>query len=1242
MQTNVSRATTAVLLAVLLSAFGNCSVSQADEPAALCGVCFATDLTTGEPEFLPLESTEVALDIKPGLLEAEVVQTFSNHGETALEAIYRYPLPERATLTGFELRYADRVVRSAVREKKQARADYETAKEAGAKAALLEQADPMLFSTSVANFLPGETVKVVLRFIQPLKLTARAIEVRFPMVAGDKYFPVGATPGVMGNAAPNPTRISAGALAARHVYAFDIQVAGIPVGEITSPSHAIHVAPAANETYLVSLAEEVTIPDRDFVLRIATAADARVQPILVTQSTRTGEYGMLTVFPPDRPTASVAAMRPRDVLFLLDRSGSMRGLRFQSARRGLAGCLQALLPDDRFQIVVFDDQFDFYQRDWVQASRAAVDRAVDHVENLATRGGTQMQPALAASLAAFEPNARNKTIIFLTDGDVGNPDTLLQLIEDNVGDVRLFTFGIGSAPNAALIEKMAELGRGQARFIANDADIEAELDDLFATLDAPVLSNVRLSLLDSRDQAMKFMGFPEKLPDVFFARPIQAVFRTIGQAPAAVLVEGEQDGKRVEYRIAMRPTPLRGNGVEKEFGQRWYAELQNLNRRTRSANERMLVEREMLDTALQFELVTELTSRVAIASEVSRQRNAPLNTQTVGQYAPADQAAAGAVDGEVVELSPFLVEAGEDSGYTATETLAGTRIRTNLSDVAASINVVTQQFLQDIAATNVEDVLAYVMEPEDETAVAHADTDARLLGGMPIATIVDPATVSQIVVQPSGPAWSDVQQLHAGSAVKNVLTARIADEGAASVSLQAATDIGGRGEFPVLAIASWNRSDNDRASVTLDARRQFADTHVATNLQWNDLTRYGEMRLARTSVRHRWADDLELEASVAWHQLQRDNPHQFTLGSLDARIDGLGFYNLDLLTADVTQIEDRIASLRLSGSCGDGGLRHLWSTRLQWHRQTADLDVRPAEAIEASRQTSASLEGAYRLELADQRLGLSADVNATRYATPDASVEHLSAQTASLGATWQLTGELTAFAHWNHAEFLPWVPSGIFHRDGAVLTSISLGAEERDGGELGLRVQAWDGRFGGSVALFRESVSNHAYRDWAWELAHPGRDLVALAGGGARLPVSYSLAPGFEREGCIVEWSLTPWRSLRCVASWYFDWRNEGPNAGGNRRGSLAACYSFREGALDGFFVGGGINYRNEQVFDDGFVLRGGVRFDAVLGYRIRPFAGDETLVQVNLKNVTGQAGAATRFAPDHGRQIMLTIARRF
>ncbi len=711
MSQSLSPSQPARLLAGLLLALasGLLRGTAADQtPASPCGLCYAA----GENDqriLVPLKSTQVALEVTPGLIEAQVIQTFTNDTATALEAIYLYPLPNGATLTDFELRFQDRVIRSVVREKQEARQTYEAAKAEGRKTALLEQHDPSLFSTAVANFLPGETVQVVIRFLQPLTLSTGAIDVRFPMVTGDKYFPADTVPGTPGAAAPNPVRNVGQAIASQHFYTFDVQVAGIPASAITSSSHKINVADLGDDRFSVSLADGGAIPDRDFLLRIEREAGAAVQPTLVTQDTASGDYGLLTVFPPVSRPVSAKVSRPRDVVFLLDHSGSMQGSRLENARLGLEGCLAMLRPDDRFCIAIFDDTFSFYRNEWIRAGDPMATDARDFVRKIQAGGGTRMQPALSACLDSFETNDHEQLLIFLTDGDVGNENTLFNLIEKKIGRVRLFAFGIGNAPNAALLTKMAELGHGQARFMNDDSVIIGELTDLFATLDAPVLSDLSLTLFDADGHPVDASLVPDKLSDVFLARPVQAVFRTTGNPVAVVQINGQVEGQPASLQIPVQSRPLTGDGIEKHFGHLWYEELAGDFRRAEGEDAKTAVRKKMLETALLFQLVTEQTSRVAVEDRVSRDPNAPLASQHVASNLPADQGGGE----EVIVLSPFVVDASEDqNSYTATSTLAGTRVRTDLRDVASAISVVTKQFLQDTGARNQNDLLVYTPSTE--------------------------------------------------------------------------------------------------------------------------------------------------------------------------------------------------------------------------------------------------------------------------------------------------------------------------------------------------------------------------------------------------------------------------------------------------------------------------------------------------------------------------------------------------
>lgn len=1219
---------------ILFGLFATLRLGAANTLAtAQCGICYA-NLETGERLLVPLESTEVLLDVKPGLLEAEVIQTFTNRTSTALETIYLYPLPDGATLTDFELRFKDRVIRSSVHEKNAAKAIYETAKTEGKKTALLEQHDPSLFSTSVANFLPGETVHVVIRFIQPLMLTAEQINLRFPMVTGDKYFPADSVPGVSGNAALNPPRISGERLSAKHYYAFDIQVAGIPAQSIFSESHQINVQNLGVDLHRVSLVNEITVPDRDFLLQINTRQSAKLIPTVVAQHTATGDYSLLTVFPPLRRPDLDKSDTPRDVIFLIDHSGSMTGTRMESAKLGLSHSLAMLKPADRFRIVIFDDKYESFYSEWSNANSASLNGAQKYCQTIQAAGGTEVQKALGPCLDLFEKNNREQLLVFLTDGDVGNEDSLLNLVESKIGRARLFAFGVGDAPNAPLITKMATLGHGQARFIKDDNAVDQELADFFATINAPVLSNLQLSLLDDQGQPIDATFFPAKVSDVFLGRPLQATCRSTGRTAVALRIEGLEENVPVTIRVPLEAAPLRGEGIEKHFGRMWYEALAAEWRRAPTEETKTPLHAQMLDTALLFELVTELTSRVAVEERLSRDPNTPLVSQKVGQMQPADQVNAA---GTLV-LSPFVVDAEEDEGYTAKDTLAGSRIRCGRQDSVGGISVVTKQFLDDLGQTKMEDLLNYTGQPDQNPAMVRAGENTGLLDWLPIATVIDPATIDRVDTRTNGTALSTISQRRASYRLTNKLTVRAGDEGFVAATAESSFNLGSGKKFPVLALVSWQKFKNPQSSVLLSTRKDIGEDQWLATLQARQLEGYGQMKLVQTSFQHKFNDSLWLYTTVAKHELNRTNALQFQRSSPTAQFDNLGFFNLDLLTAETRRLQDTVAHVQLTGDFRTAATSQTVTLQGSYHRQKSDW----LDSVAAPSRENLGLDFTWNVRSSNDRLSFQTNLGSTQHRTPGETEPQQTTHKAATRFAWEFAKNIHVFANGSTEEILPWVPTGLIQMSSGLPQALSQTIEHREGGQVGIDLSSLDDRLSVKLALFHEGIKDHAFRDWAWERDHSSSGLVLLPGGIIRQPLSYDRSGDWQREGWMGEINLQPTRALNCRANWYCDWKNNGPYRGGSRQASIVANYTFLEGVMQGFVTGFAINARNTMVFNDGYKLTGGVRCDLLFAYEHKLSGGQRMKVQLNLMNLTDCPWQPTRFAKDHGRQMLLSVSREF
>jgi Ca-activated chloride channel family protein len=1211
--------------------------------AAPCGLCYAQG-EDGQRIIVPLESTEVVLDVKPGLVEAEVTQTFTNRTNTALEATYLYPLPHDATITDVELRYPDHIVKSVVREKKQARQEYETAKSEGKKAALIEQHDPSLFSTAVANFLPGEKVQVVFRFNQPLTISARSVEIRFPMVTGEKYFLSEPTSDPKKPAVPIPPKVDVGAVDSHHVYAYDITISGVPATTIESPSHKIQVQTLDGDLYRVALAEDITIPDRDFVLRIETKPVSKTTPTVVTQQTPSGNYGLLTLFPPLTTPISARAQEGHDFLFLIDHSGSMQGPRISSARLGLQATLQSLVSQDRFQIVIFDSEYSFYKDEWTSASPDQVTKAIDYVSKIQANSGTEMQKALNASLDFIRAREtkRQSIIIFLTDGDVGNEDPLLKLLESKIGNSRLFTFGIGEAPNNFLINKMAELGRGQARFISDDNSVARELEDLFATLEAPVLTDLRLSFMDAQGMPLPVTLFPKTPNHVFAGRPVQSVFSTDAGIPSTVLLEGCEDGKPIQIRLPLSLSVVRGFGIEKYFGRLAYDELESQRRRASSSELRGPLQAEMLRIALQYQLVTEYTSRVAIEQKISRDPNAPLRTEAVAQYHAHDQQVSGSGDDEFIVLSPFEVSTDTDSGYTCSQCLAGTRVRTNLRDVGTSISVVTRQFLDDFAVLKPEDLSPYVVLPESAPGIANSAAETSLLNELSIATVIDVATIERVNFSGVGMGPNSIDQQAASTRHSNSIVTQMGDRGIATATLKSDFSFTSDGKTPTLVVVSGSQFDKAQWSALVNSRKEFGADQLQSSLQCRSMDGYGKMQLANFSFTHSFTSTQWFETDLAWHDLRRENPRQFELRSPSQQYDGLGLFNLDLLTAETRRLQDLIANIRVGGKNQGTTVSQSWSAGAGWHRQAMDsLDPLGSNAI-ARQRDEFNANAIYEIRSRDERLALKTEIGASEFSLKNESSQHKSSYKLAETVSWELTRGVRAFVAADEQTLLPFASTGEVAISNGEVRSVTSSVEDRKNLQTGIQLSLLDGRIAGEFSIFHTSISGQSYRDWAWEKSHDENTTVVLPSGILRLPVSYGVWNRYEQNGFTGSLNFSLTREITGIVSWYDGWDDNGPYHGGNRRASVAVRYSFYQGMLKNFALGCAISSRNTIVYNDGYELRGGIRSDLFLGYQVHLFGQKRTQFQLNLIDLNNSSWQPTRFANDRGRQFLFSIGQDF
>jgi len=455
----------------------------------------------------PVLDTRVEIQVTGLLARAVVRQRFANPSTTWAEGIYVFPLPDDAAVDHMRIVTESRVIEGRVEERQQARRRYERARRAGRQAGLVEQERPNVFTTSVANIRPGSSVSVEIEYQQTVRLDQGEFSLRFPLVVGPRYLPgrpqsegFGSGAGVAAGAdrVPDASRISPPVWrpesGRHHPVELAVDLApGFEIGRIVSPYHDIRVDEQPGG-HVVTLAHGPIPANRDFVLRWTPAPEEQTGAALFVESRDDGEYALLMLTPPEQPS-DPADPPPREIVYVVDTSGSMAGASLTQAQLALALALERLRPDDRFNVIEFNSVTRALFRESQPANRWNVEQALAFVHGLRSEGGTEILPALHRALAGQSPDDDAlRQVVFLTDGSVGNEAELFEAIRAELGHSRLFTVGIGSAPNTHFMRKAAEHGRGSFTHIGSPDEVADAMTALFRKLEAVVLADLDLEL----------------------------------------------------------------------------------------------------------------------------------------------------------------------------------------------------------------------------------------------------------------------------------------------------------------------------------------------------------------------------------------------------------------------------------------------------------------------------------------------------------------------------------------------------------------------------------------------------------------------------------------------------------------------------------------------------------------------------------------------------------------------------
>ena len=487
---------------------------------------------------LPLKGTQVDVKILGPIADVTVTQTYRNEGQRPIEARYLFPGSTKAAVHAMTVRLGDRVLSARIKEKEAARIEYEEAKTAGKTTALLEQQRPNVFQMNVANILPGDDVRVELRYTELLVPRDGTYEFVFPTVVGPRYnSPQGEAAREKWVAAPYLAEGEASPAS------FDLRLTmatPLAVKDIASPSHAIDIARAEDKRIAVRLGKDArpgngSGKSSDFILHYSLAGDAIESGLTLFRGTEENFF-LAMVEPPKAVPA--AAILPRDYIFVVDISGSMHGFPLDTAKVMLTHLLKTLRTSDSFNVMLFSGSSRMLANESVPATQANIDAAMAMLNQQMGGGGTEIVPALRRIAALPKRADISRNVVVITDGYVSVEREVFQLVRQQLGNSNVFAFGIGSSVNRALIEGIARAGQGEAFVITRVDQAAAQAERFRRMIEAPVLTQVK-----ARFEGLQVYDVePAQLPDVLGGRPVLVFGKwkgePNGQATGKLIIEG--------------------------------------------------------------------------------------------------------------------------------------------------------------------------------------------------------------------------------------------------------------------------------------------------------------------------------------------------------------------------------------------------------------------------------------------------------------------------------------------------------------------------------------------------------------------------------------------------------------------------------------------------------------------------------------------------------------------------------
>ena len=611
----------------------------------------------------PLKHTDVRAEVTGFISRVTVTQEFENPFTEKIEAVYVFPLPQAAAVDDMTMQVGGRTIKGRIMRREEAQAAYREAKERGHVASLLDQERPNIFTQSVANILPGQGVKVTISYVETLKYEAGTYEWSFPMVVGKRYVPSNTDA-----ARIDPPRVPKG-MRAGHDISIEVSIdAGVPLEGVASATHEIEIERKGAAGAAVRLKGAAVVPNKDFVLKYDVSG-GRVEDAVLAHASARGNFFTLILQPPDRVSAE--DVTPKELVFVLDTSGSMEGFPIEKAKQTMKLALDSLYPQDTFNLITFAGDTHVLFEKPMPATRGNLEQAKGFISGHYGSGGTEMMTAIRAALADSGSSEHVRIVCFMTDGHVGNDFEIISAVRKHP-NARVFSMGFGDAPNRFLLDKMAEHGRGEVEYVAEGDDASKAVRRFHERIRNPLLTHISVEVEGVRVSDI----YPKLIPDLFGAKPFAVFGRYERGGRGVVRLKGKSAGgdfvREIPFELPEREAAhdvlaslWARSKVEELMGQ----DMAGMQ----AGRPAGTLREEITQLGLDYRLMTQFTSFVAIEETVVTDGGEPRRVD-VPTEPPAPPAAQAVGEENVVEMTSSVTTqsaAPPQSTASATPQVAG-------------------------------------------------------------------------------------------------------------------------------------------------------------------------------------------------------------------------------------------------------------------------------------------------------------------------------------------------------------------------------------------------------------------------------------------------------------------------------------------------------------------------------------------------------------------------------------------